>query len=183
MSPEPSTHPPSLEDPLGRPSDETSAAGEPERYACDSDDDCRASCSQGAVSRRWYAQALPGGESCEDGCAGLGMSARCEQGSCVAYQNDGSGATAYPACTMLVREIERPGPAHSCAQDGDCTLRCDTGAVNAAQIGWFVTLGPDCRGGCTSSGHSVRCDEGRCLALRMGEPDPQCTERPIWGER
>jgi len=155
------------------------------RYACERDEDCLVSCAQGAVSWRWYREALPGGESCEDGCAADGISARCEAGACVATRDDGAGPRPDPSCTRRddAPPPERPGPAHRCAADDDCTLRCRLGAVNRRTIGALVELGPDCRDGCRSAGMSVRCEEGRCLALRLNEPEPLCTERSIWPER
>ncbi len=146
--------------------------------ACKADGECVASCSQGAVARAWFERMFPGGEACEDGCANKGTEPpRCEGGRCVAWR----GGARDPMCTGIAALVapQRPGPAHRCARDEECRMSCAWGAVNS---GWFALADrPDCKDGCAGKGMTVRCDAGRCLALRDGQPDPECTERAIHG--
>ena len=147
-------------------------------FSCSQNRDCLNSCRHGAVNRDWYATHYPGGENCRDGCAASGYRPpRCLDGICTAFR-DGEPD---PDCTR--REIEilvGPGPAHACAEDGDCMASCLYGAVNG---GWYAaspkTRG-ECRGGCAAKGIEVRCVDGGCAAFRGERIDADCTRRPIF---
>lgn len=161
------------------PREPTPPAADP-RWACTSDDSCIASCRHGAVAKDWYAKQYPGGEACEDGCTSKGTEAPvCREGQCIARRFDADD----PGCTATDNPvIEGPGPAHRCTSDTDCTNDCAYGAVNRA---WFEALvDPDgCKDGCTSKGtEAARCEDGRCVAYRLGKRDASCTGRSIWRE-
>ncbi|MEZ4449841.1 MAG: hypothetical protein R3B09_10220 [Nannocystaceae bacterium] len=76
---------------------------EPQRpgpaHRCTLDDECRLSCTFGAVNTQWYE--LAPRHECKDGCASEEMRVICEKGRCAAYQ----GRSPYPACTE--RSIHR----------------------------------------------------------------------------
>jgi hypothetical protein len=57
----------------------------PSPHSCGAAEDCICSCKFGAVNRDWYSHSVDPKTECKDGCASKGMSARCEQGRCVAY--------------------------------------------------------------------------------------------------
>ncbi len=149
-------------------------------HACTNDAACITSCSQGAVNREWYIAMFPGGEACRDGCTSKGHGpARCDAGMCVAYYAD----MPDPLCTRrsdLVTVVQRPGPAHRCTNDEECQLSCTYGAVRSDWYRLMDRRAEECRDGCSSKGMSVRCEDGRCLALRMDEPWLGCTERSIY---
>src|SRR5512140_1381792 len=55
------------------------------KWRCTSDADCMTSCSQGAVSRAWYATAKV--DECKDGCESDGAAApQCLEHQCVAFR-------------------------------------------------------------------------------------------------
>jgi hypothetical protein len=148
------------------------------RFACSRHGDCVASCRHGAVARAWYEAAYPGGEACEDGCTSKGTEPpTCMNGGCVARR----AGKDDPICTRLDHPpLAGPGPAHACQRDADCTNDCALGAVNAA---WLTTQAdrPACKDGCTSKGtEAARCEDGTCVAYRLGARDPSCTRQPVW---
>jgi hypothetical protein len=152
-------------------------AASDERFACEHDGDCIASCRHGAVNRTWHTAAYPGEEACEGGCTSKGADLpRCEARSCAAYL-DGSPD---PGCTHRDEAVlAGPGPAHRCATDDDCMQTCAHGAINREWFGW-QTPEPDCRGGCTRAGtETPLCEDGRCVAYHLGKRDDLCTERPV----
>ena len=70
--------------------------------------------------------------------------------------------------------------AHACARDDQCRLSCTYGAVTNLWYDLADRRRDECRDGCSAKGMSVRCEDGRCLALRNGEPYLGCTARSIW---
>jgi hypothetical protein len=59
----------------------------PAKWACAADGDCMNSCSEGAVSQKWYASASV--DECDDGCANqIHDPPRCIDGGCVAFIHD-----------------------------------------------------------------------------------------------
>ncbi|MCA9637875.1 MAG: hypothetical protein KC420_17730 [Myxococcales bacterium] len=67
----------------------------------------------------------------------------------------------------------------ACASDDECTSSCSQGAVNRRWYEATFPGGEACEDGCTSKGsESPRCEEGICVAYRLGARDPECTDRP-----
>jgi hypothetical protein len=63
-------------------------ASQGERWTCGNDSECAMSCSQGAVNVDWYRTKFAGAE-CDDGCAGKGITSRCIELRCVAFNHKG----------------------------------------------------------------------------------------------
>jgi hypothetical protein len=147
-------------------------------FACRQNRDCVSSCRHGAVSRAWYAASYPGGEACEDGCTAAGFEApRCVGGGCTAFR-DGAPD---PGCTRKVVEVVAgPGPAHTCAADGDCMLSCLYGAINARWYAASPRLRGECKDGCAAAGLEVRCVQGSCVTFRGETIETGCTRRPVF---
>ena len=66
------------------------------RFDCKVDADCVLSCSRGAVNNAWYLAGPAKSETCEDGCSSKGMSARCVNAQCAAFDVKGQPV---PDCT------------------------------------------------------------------------------------
>ena len=143
-------------------------------YACAVAADCVNSCSQGAVSKRWYEESFLGVPECDDGCNNqISDPPQCIEGSCVAF---GQGKR-RDHCTRHAVAIPPPGPPHQCEAAGDCMNSCAYGAVNKA---WYAS-GPrsECKDGCVAEGYEPpRCEAGTCVAYRDGNRSPYCTRRP-----
>jgi hypothetical protein len=146
-------------------------------FTCAADGDCLNSCNHGAVNRAWYVERYPGDERCEDGCTSKGTEpAKCLDGLCVAFR---LGQRAEDCTRRKAEVIPGPGPAHSCATDDDCSLSCMYGAVNRSWYSYSVTRDQECKDGCASKGMDAKCEQGRCLAFRRGEPSPGCSGRNV----
>lgn len=74
-----------------------------------------------------------------------------------------------------------PDPRFACAKNGDCVASCQHGAVARAWYEATYPGGEACEDGCTSKGtEPPRCEEGTCVAYRLGARDPSCTRRAGW---
>lgn len=62
---------------------------DPARWACDRDADCTQTCGLGAVNGEWL-RANPNADDCDDGCNWNHDDVRCQAGSCVTVNADGS---------------------------------------------------------------------------------------------
>lgn len=156
----------------------TAAAAGP--FTCQRDDDCTASCTHGAVNRRYQQSRYPGGEACEDGCTRKGTDApRCQGGECVAYH---LGAP-DPLCTRVANQRTEPlvpGPAHRCQRDDECRMSCAFGAIRGDWYGWQDLAAHECRDGCAAKGTRAGCEDGICVARRDGARLRDCELRSIY---
>lgn len=162
-----------------------------DRHECTVDEDCIPTCAWGAVN---YRASILLGDDCDDGCAGPGTFARCEQGACKTLDHKGNPipscndvATPEDVCVDQAiadaanqcKPTDKLVPTWSrfrCKADADCVTSCMYGAINKP---WYARLGDGCEDGCASKGMHARCIADQCVAFDYdGKRVDRCTRKP-----